>query len=69
MIIYKLWRAHSRIRSVVTSSDSFKKIIRIVLDSGLIYTISIVAYFITILTNSNAIYGVSDSIVPIIVSS
>ena len=67
-MVFKLWRAHSRVRTVASGGDSLKKVIRIIVDSGLLYTISVVAFLLTIVTHSNAIYGVTDAMVQIIVS-
>ena len=54
--------------STASNPDRLKRIIRIVLDSGLMYTIGVIALFATILGRSNAQYGVSDVIVQVIVS-
>ena len=54
---------------IACHSDRLKKVIRIVLDSGLMYTISVVIFLATTLGRSNAQYGVSDVVVQVIVSN
>ena len=58
-----------RIVSTASNPDRLKRIIRIVLDSGLIYTMSVITFFGTTLGQSNAQYGTSDIVVQVIVSN
>lgn len=51
-----------------SNPDRLKRVIRIVLDSGLMYTVCVIAFFGTTLGQSNAQYGVSDVVVQVIVS-
>ena len=43
-------------------SRRLTRVIRILVESGLIYTISVVAFFGTFLASNNAQYGVSDCV-------
>ncbi|KAJ3554032.1 hypothetical protein NM688_g3313 [Phlebia brevispora] len=52
LIILKLWRAHSRISQFSSTSARFLTIIRIVLDSGLLYTASVLVLVGTLPLNN-----------------
>ena len=71
LIVWRIWgvnkrsspvvtRANGRVRGVPTPRTKLEQVIRIIIESGLIYTTLVVATFICELAKSNAIYGVSD---------
>lgn len=42
-----------------------EQVIRIIIESGMLYTLFVILTFVTELANSNAIYGVSDTVRPL----
>ncbi|KIP07584.1 hypothetical protein PHLGIDRAFT_412628 [Phlebiopsis gigantea 11061_1 CR5-6] len=68
LIIYKIWRVDRSSRRLFSlrSSDSLKRAIRIVVESGLMYTLSVVCLMGVYISGNNAMYGVSDCLVQII---
>lgn len=52
---------------VTVHPHRLSKVMRIILDSGAIYTICVIVFFGTTLAGSNAQYGVSDVVVQVIV--
>ncbi|KIY47194.1 hypothetical protein FISHEDRAFT_45812 [Fistulina hepatica ATCC 64428] len=50
----------------VVRQDPFMRVMRMLIESGLLYTVSVVVLFATYLADNNAFLGVSDSIVQII---
>ena len=63
LIVWRIWRV-SRVTSGVIHNrrghSSLGNVIRIVIESGLLYTSLVLITFGTELAGSNAIYGVSD---------
>jgi len=66
LIVWRIRRVCTNSASAKMNIDRFLRIIRVVLDSGLIYTVCIITFFGTTLAGSNAQYGVSDVVVQVI---
>ncbi|THG98149.1 hypothetical protein EW026_g4000 [Hermanssonia centrifuga] len=66
LIIGKLWKVRERIVGSSSNPDKWIRVMRIILDSGLMYTLSVVIFFATSIAGNNAQYGVSDVVVQII---
>ncbi|RPD54892.1 hypothetical protein L227DRAFT_334113 [Lentinus tigrinus ALCF2SS1-6] len=70
MIVYRIMSINAVIssQSVTRLSGSHKmtRIVRILVESGLIYTISVVIFFSTFLASNNSQYAVSDVVVQLI---
>ena len=69
MIVYKIWSIEKRSRLLfdsgsISADSSLRRAIRIIVESGLMYTAGVVAFFIVYLTGSNSSYGVSDCVSP-----
>lgn len=70
LIIWKLWHARSAVRAIISDGpDKLKHVMRIILDSGLIYTTSVTILFGITSAQNNAQYVVSDMVAQIIVRS
>lgn len=69
LIVWKLWKVHSgvsRVAEVVT--DRLMHVVRIIIDSALVYTLSVFVLVACNIAKSNALYPVSDVIAQLIVS-
>ncbi|KAL0960480.1 hypothetical protein HGRIS_005522 [Hohenbuehelia grisea] len=68
LIVRRIWKVESKISHFRSgdSSSPLNRVMRILVESGLIYTTTILILFGTYLANSNAILGISDSVVQII---
>lgn len=73
MIIYKLWSIRQRSAEVFIASmgnghggGALMRAMRIMIESGAMYTISVIVFFVVYLASNNAQYGVSDCVVQII---
>lgn len=69
LIIWRIWGVnkkslphvkHARGQGVPIERTRLQQVIRIIIESGLLYTTLVIATFICELASSNAIYGVSD---------
>lgn len=70
IIIQKIWRTNKKSAPYITHASQsrssrpprtkLENVIRIILESGMLYTITVLITFICELAGSNAIYGVSD---------
>ncbi|KAG5636174.1 hypothetical protein H0H81_008924 [Sphagnurus paluster] len=69
LIVYRIWSIQRSVkfRATVSSEKSpLWKAMRILIESGLLYTVSIVILFILYMASNNAQFGVSNSVVQII---
>jgi len=69
LIVYRIWNVQSKLsshRSKTHTDDPASRVMRVLVESGLLYTASILVLFGTYLSSNNAILGVSDTIVQII---
>ncbi|PSR99323.1 hypothetical protein PHLCEN_2v4136 [Hermanssonia centrifuga] len=66
LIVWRIWRVRSKTVESSSHPNRLSHVIRIVLDSGLMYTLCAIIFFGTTLAGSNAQYGVSDVIVQVI---
>ena len=69
LIVWKIRRINKETAALVTQRTSHKvprtrleQAIRIIIESGMLYTLFVILTFITELAGSNAIYGVSDMV-------
>ena len=69
MIIYKLWSIRQRSAEVFIASmgnghggGALMRAMRIMIESGAMYTISVIVFFVVYLASNNAQYGVSDCV-------
>ena len=67
MIVYKIWSIEKRSRLLfesgsISADSSLRRAIRIIVESGLMYTAGVVCFFVVYLTGSNSSYGVSDCV-------
>ncbi|EJF60330.1 hypothetical protein DICSQDRAFT_137639 [Dichomitus squalens LYAD-421 SS1] len=68
MIVYKIWSIERRSRAIFTMSsvasgtDGLRRAMRIIIESGLMYSVGVIVFFIVYLANNNAQYGVSDCV-------
>lgn len=69
MIVWKIWRVNKdsspNVPHISTAQrglprSRLEKVIRIIIESGMLYTLFVIMTFICELAGSNAIYGVSD---------
>ena len=65
--MYKIWAIDRRSRAVFASAGSrdsgaLRRAIRIVVESGLMYSAGVVVFFVVYLAGNNAQYGVSDCV-------
>ncbi|KIP07596.1 hypothetical protein PHLGIDRAFT_35367 [Phlebiopsis gigantea 11061_1 CR5-6] len=68
MIVYKVYTAEKQARTIFAShsSSALKRANHIIIESGLMYSASVVCFFAVYLASNNAQYGVSDCVVQII---
>lgn len=66
LIVYRLWRIHSQVAPTLARPSTTAHAIRVIVDSGLIYTTWVVMFFGTSLAHSNGQYGVSETVVQVI---
>ncbi|EJF60321.1 hypothetical protein DICSQDRAFT_171278 [Dichomitus squalens LYAD-421 SS1] len=72
MIVYKIWSIERRSRAIFTMSsvasgtEGLRRAMRIIIESGLMYSVGVIVFFVVYLANNNAQYGVSDCVVQII---
>ncbi|PIL34431.1 hypothetical protein GSI_03206 [Ganoderma sinense ZZ0214-1] len=75
LIVYKIWSIERRSRIAFASHDAsagynnttaLRRAMHIVIESGLMYTLSVVIVFVVFLASNNAQYAVSDCVVQII---
>ncbi|EMD32205.1 hypothetical protein CERSUDRAFT_118836 [Gelatoporia subvermispora B] len=64
-IVLRIWRMNKNIRQYVGRHDKLIYIIRIVIESGLLYTTAALITLLTAVTNNNADYIVGDCLVQI----
>ena len=69
LIVWRLWRLRSKVAGTSLNPDRLLRVARIMIDSGMIYSVSVVILFGVNIAGSNALYPVSDVIVQIIVSN
>ena len=64
LIVYRILRVNNGFVSQditrVGGNQKLTRVVRILVESGLIYTISVIVFFGTFLASNNAQYGVSD---------
>ncbi|KAJ3807041.1 hypothetical protein F5876DRAFT_25554, partial [Lentinula aff. lateritia] len=75
LIVYRLWNVQSHSQTFLQfqqernrdwNSDPLARAMKVMIESGLLYTLSLVVLFAVFITSSNAELGVSDSVVQII---
>lgn len=66
LIVWRIWRVKSKSTGATVNPRRLSRVMRIILDSGLLYTVCVVTFFGTVLAGSNAQYGVSDVVVQVI---
>ncbi|KIP07585.1 hypothetical protein PHLGIDRAFT_412673 [Phlebiopsis gigantea 11061_1 CR5-6] len=68
MIIYKIWMIERGTRDAfaLRGSSSLRRAIRIIVESGLLYSLSVVCNMGVYVSGNNALYGVSDCVVQVI---
>ncbi|EKM60639.1 uncharacterized protein PHACADRAFT_246673 [Phanerochaete carnosa HHB-10118-sp] len=66
LIVWRIWRVRSKAAAATVHPHRLSRLMRIILDSGLLYTVCVVIFFGTTLAGSNAQYGVSDVVVQVI---
>ncbi|PSR75960.1 hypothetical protein PHLCEN_2v8765 [Hermanssonia centrifuga] len=75
MIVWKIWRVNKdsspNVPHISTAQrglprSRLEKVIRIIIESGMLYTLFVIMTFICELAGSNAIYGVSDVLVVVV---
>ncbi|KAJ7431323.1 hypothetical protein FB451DRAFT_1157165 [Mycena latifolia] len=74
LIVYRIWSVDKETSSMVATSSTarsrrvsrLKSIMRILIDSAALYTISVIIFVATYIAGSNANYGTSDNVVQII---
>ena len=65
LIVYRIWNVQSKLsshRSKTHTDDPASRVMRVLVESGLLYTASILVLFGTYLSSNNAILGVSDTV-------
>lgn len=67
MIVYRIAKINSRVVSsnmtrVSGGSRKLTRVVRILIESGTMYTLSVVIFFITYLAGHNSQYGVADCV-------
>ncbi len=67
LIVYKIWSVERRSRAVfvgtaLSDTSSLRRVMHIVIESGLMYSVSVVVFFAVYLASNNAQYGVSDCV-------
>ena len=67
MIVWRIWHVRRKTVDSTIHPNRLAHVIRIIVDSGLMYTVSMIIFFGTTLAESNAQYGVSDVVVQVIV--
>lgn len=74
LIIWRIWNYNRRSAPYVTHTSvsqhkaprtRLENVIRIILESGMLYTLTVIATFICEIVGSNAIYPVSDVVRPL----
>ncbi|TFK21684.1 hypothetical protein FA15DRAFT_672304 [Coprinopsis marcescibilis] len=68
LIVYKIWRIQDRLRrrNTYTLSNPLSRLLVVLIESGLLYTLSIVILFTLYMLGNNGQYGVSNAVVQII---
>ncbi|KAF5309388.1 hypothetical protein D9619_012292 [Psilocybe cf. subviscida] len=69
LMVHRIWhiqRSTNRGLSRISGVDPYSRVLRILIECGAIYTVSVVILFVCYLANSNAILPISDSLVQII---
>lgn len=69
MIVWRIWRVRRKTADSAVHPNRLMHVIRIIIDSGSMYTLCVIIFFGTTLAESNAQYGVSDVVVQVIVST
>jgi hypothetical protein len=64
LIVYRIWRVNNEIgRGHLFQPDSpLSRVVVVLIESGLIYTFSVIILFVLYLAGNNAIYGVSNAV-------
>lgn len=66
LIIYRIWKIQSdnqRLLTTISNRNSpYRKVIRILIESGFMYTLSVIVLFVCYMASNNAQLGVSDSV-------
>lgn len=64
LIVYRIWRVNSEIGSgqLLRPNSPLTRVVIILIQSGLLYTFSVVILFVLYLAGNNAIYGVSNAV-------
>ena len=64
LIVYRILKINEGVASKdvtrVGGGNRLTRVVRILVESGLLYTASVIVFFCTFLTSNNAQYGVSD---------
>ncbi|TCD61071.1 hypothetical protein EIP91_009075 [Steccherinum ochraceum] len=74
LIVYRIWSVEHRSKDfIICSRDSsgrkesaLKRAMRIIIESGVLYTVSVFLFFVTFLAKNNAQYATSHAVVQII---
>lgn len=66
LIVWRIWRVKSKSAAATVNPHRLSRVMRIILDSGLLYTVCVIIFFGTTLAGSNSQYGVSDVVVQVI---
>ena len=69
LIVWRIWRVRRKTMKSSVHPNRLKHVTRIIVDSGLMYTVTVIIFFGTTLAENNAQYGVSDVAVQVIVST
>ena len=67
LIVYKIWSIERRGRAAfggtsVSDNSTLRRAMRIIIESGLMYSVGVTAFFVVYLASNNAQYGVSDCV-------
>ncbi|KAJ7931732.1 hypothetical protein B0H13DRAFT_2524736 [Mycena leptocephala] len=74
LIVYRIWTVDKQTCNMIATSSTarsrrvsrLKSVMRILIDSAALYTVSVIIFVITYIAGSNANYGTSDNVVQII---
>ena len=67
LIVYKIWSIERRGRAAfggtsVSDNSTLRRAMRIIIESGLMYSVGVTVFFVVYLASNNAQYGVSDCV-------
>ncbi|KAH8092471.1 hypothetical protein BXZ70DRAFT_875870, partial [Cristinia sonorae] len=73
LIVFKIWKIQSVTARYVSSygqgrqeNTTLRRAMRIIIESGAIYSVSLITFFVVYIAGNNAQYGVSDCVVQIV---